>query len=126
MKSILIFDTPTRCYDCPLYTSIDDADEYGFCDDRNILKQKEAQKKIRFDKKPDWCPLIPLPKKFNEGIEYDMDGFGFDKYLETGFKMGWDAYYDKITKNHIGENTEKVCNDDLYENWMFFDKGETE
>ena len=72
------------------------------------------------------CPLRPLPKKFNEGIEYDMDGFGFDKYLETGFKMGWDAYYDKITKNHIGENTEKVCNDDLYENWMFFDKGETE
>ena len=54
------------------------------------------------------CPLRQLPKKFNEGIEYDMDGFGFDKYLETGFKMGWDAYYDKITKNHIGDNTEKV------------------
>lgn len=71
-KSILIFDTPTRCFDCPLYTSIDDADEYGFCDDRNILKQKEAQEKIRFDKKPKWCPLRhPLKEVNNNFYIYD-------------------------------------------------------
>lgn len=89
MKSILIFDTPTRCYDCPLYTSIDDADEYGFCDDRNILKQKEAQEKIRFDRKPTWCPLKDLPQK----VEMDMN-----EYYE-GMADGWNACLEEI----IGE-----------------------
>lgn len=71
MKSILIFDTPTRCYDCPLYTSIDEG-EYGFCDDRNILKQKEAQEKIRFDEKPKWC-LLSHPLKLVSSDFYIYD-----------------------------------------------------
>lgn len=88
MKSILIFDTPTRCYDCPLYTSIGDADEYGFCDDRNILNQEEAQEKIRFDEKPKWCPLRPLPKKLKLRIQrewitdYDRYEIGYNACLE--------------------------------------------
>lgn len=69
MKAVIVFDMPTRCYDCPLYTSIDDADEYGFCDDRNILKQKEAQEKIRFDEKPKWCPLRPISNEKAKEIE---------------------------------------------------------
>ena len=89
MKSILIIDTPTRCYDCPLYTSIADevglASEYGFCDDRNILKQKEAQEKIRFDEKPKWCPLRPLPHKLQA-----------DWYTD-GYKEGFNACLDEIT-----------------------------
>ena len=95
MKSILIIDTPTRCYDCPLYTSIDDDDnddcEYGFCDDRNILKQKEAQEKIRFDGKPSWCPLRPLPEKkgkHGELHEYDTD---------IHYEIGWNDCLDEIT-----------------------------
>ena len=77
MKSILIIDTPTRCYDCPIFTSIDDEDgfdnEYGFCDDRNILKQKEAQEKIRFDRKPKWCPLRQMPDKAVETLLKGLD-----------------------------------------------------
>ena len=90
MKSILIFDTPTRCFDCPLYTSISyedgSADEYGFCDDRNILNQKEAQEKIRFDAKPEWCPLKPLPT--------DMTGAYANSFAEdyVSFTEGWDSY----------------------------------
>ena len=85
MKSILIFDTPTRCYDCPLYTSIDEG-EYGFCDDRNILKQKEAQEKIRFDKKPYWCPLRhPLKEVDSDFYIYDRK-FLFD-HLEKEFAI---------------------------------------
>lgn len=126
MKAVLVIDMPTDCPECPM-AHWNKLDEFTGCEavsgKKYAINDKEyAESSCR----PSWCPLRPLPKKFNEGIEYDMDGFGFDKYLETGFKMGWDAYYDKITKNHIGENTEKVCNDDLYENWMFFDKGETE
>ena len=79
MKSILIFDTPTRCYDCPLYTSLGYEDDHGFCDDRNILKQKEAQEKIRFDKKPSWCPLRPLPEK-DEEPEEEMKDFIYKDY----------------------------------------------
>lgn len=60
MKSILIIDTPTRCFDCPLFTDDEDDCHYGFCDNRNILKQKEAQEKVRFNEKPTWCPLRPL------------------------------------------------------------------
>lgn len=72
MKSILIIETPTRCYDCPLFTSIDDSDEYGFCDDRNILKQEEAQEKIRFNQKPKWCPLRhPLKEVSSDFYIYD-------------------------------------------------------
>ena len=88
MKSILIFDTPTRCYDCPLYTSIDDADEYGFCDDRNILGQEEAQEKIRFDEKPTWCPLRPLPE-----IKYISLNNTHDDLM---FQMGWNDCLDEI------------------------------
>lgn len=115
-KSVLVINTPKNCKECDCHLCLVCVPK-----DEDLEPDENGRYSI-----PDWCPLRPLPKKFNEGIEYDMDGFGFDKYLETGFKMGWDAYYDKITENHIGENTEKVCNDDLYENWMFFDKGETE
>lgn len=86
MKSILIFDAPTRCYDCPLYTSIDEG-EYGFCDDRNILNQKEAQEKIRFNKKPGWCPLKSLPQKKNT-----------DFHPNIVYANGWNDCLEEITK----------------------------
>ncbi len=95
MKAVLVIDMPTRCYDCPLYTSIADEDclasEYGFCDDRNILKLKEAQDKIRFDEKPTWCPLRPLPSK--------LVPFG---YLDVGnedglYEKGYNDCIDEIT-----------------------------
>ena len=95
MKSILIFNTPTRCYDCPLYTSIGyedgSTDEYGFCDDRNILKQKEAQEKIRFDEKPTWCPLKQMPSKRETDIETDLSSG--DDYI-SGYKDGYNRGVD--------------------------------
>lgn len=94
MKAVLVIDMPTRCYDCPLYTSIADevglASEYGFCDDRNILKLKEAQDKIRFDEKPTWCPLRPLPDR--ENPTRLKDGTYFKAY-----DTGWNACIDAIT-----------------------------
>ena len=96
MKSILIIDTPTRCFDCPLYTSIGyedgSADEYGFCDDRNILHQEEAQEKIRFDEKPTWCPLRPLPEKKETRHAMQYRGLA-----EEYRKEGWNECLDEIT-----------------------------
>lgn len=92
MKSILIFDTPTRCYDCPLYTPID---EYGFCDDRNILGQEEAQEMIRFDEKPTWCPLRPLPQKLDANDWHRMFSGKYDIREAKGY--GWNVCLDVIT-----------------------------
>ena len=90
MKSILIIDTPTRCFDCPLFTDDEDDCHYGFCDNRNILKQKEAQEKVRFNEKPTWCPLKNLPEP--KDIGYPNDDY------DVGFGDGWDACLKEIQK----------------------------
>jgi len=90
MKSILIIDTPTRCFDCPLFTDDEDDCHYGFCDNRNILKQKEAQEKVRFNEKPTWCPLKPLPEP--KDIGYPNDDY------DVGFGDGWDACLKELQK----------------------------
>ena len=101
MKSILIIDTPTRCYDCPLFTDDEDDCHYGFCDNRNILKQKEAQEKVRFNEKPTWCPLRPLPKEeesADEVVELGSYNEGYGNGYECGFADGWNACLKEIQK----------------------------
>ena len=94
MKAILVIDMPTKCWDCPLFTYDSDFySEYGFCDDRNKLKLKEGGEKIRFDEKPTWCPLRPLPdKKMPKANEM----FPQDMRLVDRWK-GWDACLKEIT-----------------------------
>ena len=70
------------------------------------------------ERRPDWCPLKPLPNR-KEDLHYPCN-----EYLQA-VNEGWNNCLDEIT-DHIGESIEKVCNDDLYESWMFFDEGETE
>lgn len=106
MKAILVFDMPTTCTDCPCYDFI-----HGVC--ANTHKDCELRKQ----EKPSWCPLKPLPE--TKDVGYPIDDYA------VGFGDGWNAYLKEIT-DHIGESTEKFCNDDLYESWMFFDEGETE
>ena len=105
MKAILVIDMPTTCTDCPCYDYI-----HGVC--ANTHKDCE----LRIQEKPTWCPARLLPQKTYAEFP--------DPY-KYGFADGWNACLDEITY-HIGESTEKFCNDDLYESWMFFDEGETE
>lgn len=109
MPAILVLkDIPKFCVECPL---IHLGDRFickatnRWCGDEKGFFTSET--------KPTWCPLRPLPHKLQA-----------DWYTD-GYKEGFNACLDAIT-NHIGESTEKVCNDDLYESWMFFDEGETE
>ena len=67
-KSVLVIDTPKECDECP-------------CLNRKLWECQADKKRRSSDERPSWCPLKPMPKKFN---------------------------------------------DDVYEDWMFFDKGETE
>ena len=80
-KSILIVDTPKNCPDCQLMVD-------GWC--YGIPSREEVQGKIKYLKRPSWCPLRPLPKwkidgcsAFNErgGIVYDDEVFDFVKEL---------------------------------------------
>lgn len=52
MKSILIIDTPKNCPDCQLMAD-------GLC--YGIPSREEVQGKIKYLKRPSWCPLRPFP-----------------------------------------------------------------
>ena len=90
-------DMPTRCADCPMRNSVK----------RNITichpTIKELDDNEYYEKKPDWCPLVPMPEKkeFEEekkAIEqecYDEDDISDDAYL-TGKVSGWNACIDEI------------------------------
>lgn len=52
MKSILIIDTPKNCPDCQLMAD-------GWC--YGIPSREEVQGKIKYLKRPSWCPLKSLP-----------------------------------------------------------------
>ena len=61
-KSILVFDTPLRCYDCPSYKGSIRGEMCSAVG--NALTTSEL-----FDttKKPDWCQLKKIPKKLLYG-----------------------------------------------------------
>lgn len=63
--------------------------------------------------------LKPMPQKKSH-----IEGSWNAEKIETtnDYEDGWNACLKEIEN----ESTEKVYNDDLYEDWMFFDKGETE
>lgn len=79
MKAILVIDDmPNCCTACPFFEFINDYEDD--CRTRCNVKFGRINE-YGTDVRPKWCPLKPIPKKFN---------------------------------------------DDVYEGWMFFDKGETE
>lgn len=109
MKLVLVINAPDNCYECPCSN-----EGCYLCQINRVQLDDDFQ-----ERRPNWCPLKPLPPK--------LDAHG---YLDVGnedglYEKGWNNCLDEIT-DHIGESTEKVCNDDLYESWMFFDEGETE
>lgn len=65
MKALLKFEMPEKCCDCPLFLWDEEDDfegEYGFCDKYSKIKQFRGM--VKWDEKPDWCPLIPLPEPY--------------------------------------------------------------
>lgn len=83
-KSIVILETPNRCFDCPCYKG------YVRHDECEIL-EKELIDENLWHQRPDWCPLFSIPKKRKSS--YDWDEY------EDGWDGGWNSCVDYIENN---------------------------
>lgn len=79
-KSVLVIDTPEKCDSCMYIGTF-----HSFCK-INCRDIKDTSTK------PGWCPLKPLPEKFDDEKERKLGDF------EPLFKIGWNACIDAITK----------------------------
>lgn len=86
-KSILVIDTPLRCYDCPSYKGSIRGDMCGVAG--NTLTTSELFNNI---KKPNWCPLKPVLEKHKE---LSIEEYEFGK-LGLAFTQGWNSCIDEI------------------------------
>lgn len=98
-KSVLVIDyTPENCYDCPFGTEYCGNLEYeGRCELAGCLNSDmrlitEELYDYECESRPDWCPLKPLPEKFDNEKDRKLGDF------EPLFKIGWNACIDEITK----------------------------
>lgn len=80
MKAVLVIDTPTNCYECPLIY-------WGNIGGWNCKPTRALLDDA--NKKPEWCPLRPLPERKDEGsvlkplpFEVYMYRYGFNECLD--------------------------------------------
>lgn len=78
MKSILVIDTPKSCFECPLM--------YYDC----MVIKDDRKYETREDRRPDWCPLKPLPKP------KDIDEVEWGDDLALGEIKGWNDCLEEI------------------------------
>ena len=72
MRAILVIDMPESCDDCQL------AYDYRCFITWKEFEEKEENYIISYPR-PTWCPLKPMPKKFNDDVYEDW--MFFDKEL---------------------------------------------
>lgn len=88
-KAILIMDMPESCDECPFCIReaidkyLEEYIDYCMFSDEDILDE------CMF-KRPDWCPLQPLPDRIEHSI-YDYD-------TDTGYTCGWNDCIDSLIK----------------------------
>lgn len=78
-KSVLVIDTPKKCDSCMYVGTF-----HAFCR-INCRDIKDLSTK------PDWCPLKPLPEKFDNEKDRKLGDF------KPLFKIGWNACLREIT-----------------------------
>lgn len=83
-KSIVILETPNRCFDCPCYKG------YMQHDKCRIL-EKELSEETLWYGKPDWCPMFSIPERSNDAHKWDE--------YEDGWDDGWNSCVDYIENN---------------------------
>lgn len=82
-KGIIVVDVPEKCSDCVF--SNPDGD---YCPFRGAISYVEYD-----SRKPDCCPIRPLPEKMEVCGTYPQpDG------ITASYKVGWNACIDEILK----------------------------
>ena len=63
MKARLVMDMPENCNECPLELDVKDTKgkQWNGCICRGSGKRNADR-----DKKPDWCPLVPMPERVDK------------------------------------------------------------
>lgn len=87
-KSIIIFDTPTKCNDCPLKIYYPDIDSF-VCEVGRSIGKKWGRVDPYF--KPEWCCLKEVPNKLSWYTDLDR--------YEKGYVDGWNDAINEITED---------------------------
>lgn len=88
MKALLIIDMPPNCADCDFSEWRKDQD----WEDGDYCSLNGGQ--CLNCKRPDSCPLRPLPEPMEVCGKYPQQGRPIPSY-----RIGWNACLDKITEN---------------------------
>lgn len=97
-KSVLVMNTPENCYNCPFGIGYCGDLEYeGLCEladclDYDVILMTEEHYDRESKSRPEWCPLKPLPKKFDNEKDRKLGDF------EPLFKIGWNACLREIAE----------------------------
>lgn len=86
-KAILVIDIPECCGECPLCI----ADEYNTS--RECCMKYKGY--VNAKSKPTWCPLKPLPTKYDLDIAFDYN---------VDYERGYNACVDEILEKQENEN----------------------
>lgn len=95
MKAILVIEMTENCLDCSM--EMDAEDISGNAWQGNICRgcgKRHADK----SKKPDWCPLVPMPERKMELKKktYFMGEYAQSIYVPDPENVGWNACLDAI------------------------------
>lgn len=72
-KAIVIIDMPNSCEDCSLMWK----DEYSdFCPVKCVENKTDIYNYTYAHTKPDWCPLKPVPEKYEMDTPHTRDWNG--------------------------------------------------
>lgn len=102
-KSVLVINTPRNCYDCPFGAEYcgnlgyEGCCELAGCLNSDMRLITEELYDCESKSRPDWCPLKPLPEKFDDEKDRKLGDF------EPLFKIGWNVCIDEITGGKVDD-----------------------
>lgn len=84
MKAILVMEMPENCLKCPMEMDVEDTSGNKW---QGNICQGSGKRNADKSKKPDWCPLVPMPErknyeKLSEGNPVKAWGNGWNSCLE--------------------------------------------
>lgn len=87
MKGIIVVDIPEKCKVCRFYYAARDIHTGKYAGGCRIISTMMVRDT---GKKPDWCPIKPVPEKKNVKKA--------STFTDLGFIEGWNACIDEILK----------------------------